>query len=75
MTRSSGMQNYIQYIEGLKAAGTRLAQLNCPLCQQSLQTPTVPAGEVCDTLTDCPHCGRMFLLITEGEDARGVYPA
>lgn len=72
MTTSPGMQNYIQHIEHLKAAGTRLIEFDCPLCQQTLQAPALAPGETCDTLTDCPHCSRLFLLITEGEKARGL---
>lgn len=72
MTTSPGMQNYIQHIERLTTEGACLIEFDCPLCKTKLKTPALAPGETCDTLTDCPHCSRMFLLITEADKARGL---
>lgn len=74
MSTTPGMQNYLSQLEQLKAEGCQLVTLNCPCCERPIETAAAPPGETWDTLTDCPHCESVFLLITEGPRARGVRP-
>ena len=75
MSATPGMQNHLRHLEQLKAEGHPLTTLPCPCCEQSIETAAAQPGEVWDTLTDCPHCEAVFLLITEGQRARGVRPS
>lgn len=68
------MQRYTDYNDRLKARGINLIAFNCPHCAESIETHPAPAGEVWDALSQCPHCERMYMKITEGKTARGDVP-
>lgn len=72
---TQGRQQYLRHLQQLRAEGRRLIAFACPCCGQSIETGAAVPGESWDTLTDCPHCGEVFLMITEGNSARGVSPS
>lgn len=72
MAKATLMQRYTDYNDRLKARGIKLIAFACPECGESIETQSAPKGEVWDALSDCPHCERMFMKITEGGIALGV---
>ena len=72
MNLSPAMQRYLDYIQQLEAQGTRLVEFPCPACAEGILAPAAAPCEVIDTLTDCPYCGTLFLMISESDRARGM---
>lgn len=72
MANPTLMQLYTEYNDRLKAEGIKLIAFSCPSCNESIETRPAPKGDTWDTLSNCPHCGSMFMKITKGKKAYGL---
>ncbi len=72
MNLSPAMHLYLDFIQHLTAQGTRLVEFPYPAIGEGILTPAAAPCEVIDTLTDCPYCGTLFLMISESDRARGM---
>lgn len=68
------MERYQEYNNRLKARGIKMVSYQCPCCSESIETQPAPKGEKWDTLSECPHCNRLYMKFTDGSRAYGLIP-
>lgn len=54
-------QQYQEFIARVKERGGNVLMFSCPHCQEGIETPAAPQGDVWDSTTTCPFCDAMFV--------------
>lgn len=70
---NSPLETYKAQVARLKAKGVKLVAMSCPKCTKIIRTLPAPKGETWDSVGQCPYCESIFLKITKGRNAYGVY--
>jgi hypothetical protein len=61
-----------EYIAKCRAAGDKLVAYRVPCCGGLLETRAAPRGEVWDTVSQCPHCGHLYIKLTRGSEIEAL---
>ncbi len=62
------------YIAMCRERGDKLVAYRVPCCGGLLETRAAARSETWDTMSQCPHCGGLYLKITKGDRVTALLP-